>query len=145
MGAQISAGPQRFWVPERATLLKLACIFTKINTPQWVLFTFFKLYKCYQIAQRITYLLLFKILLDFNPHIMVKHNLKILQHLLQGFQRVFDDFVGARRYTIQRSLNERIIFRVKLFWVINFSFKDSFFPFCFCLKYNLFRYLIFQM
>ena len=25
------------------------------NTPPWVLFTFFKLYKWYQIAQRITY------------------------------------------------------------------------------------------
>ena len=32
------------------------CNFTKCNTPQWVLFTFLKLYKCYQIqiAQRIT-------------------------------------------------------------------------------------------
>ena len=29
--------------------------FTKINTPPWVFFTFFKLYKWYQIAQRITY------------------------------------------------------------------------------------------
>ena len=28
--------------------------FTKINTPPWVFFTFFKLYKCYQIAQRTT-------------------------------------------------------------------------------------------
>ena len=26
--------------------------FTKINTPPWVFFTFLKLYKCYQIAQR---------------------------------------------------------------------------------------------
>ena len=32
-----------------------ACNFTKINTPPWVFFTFFKLYKQYQIAQRITY------------------------------------------------------------------------------------------
>ena len=30
----------------------LVCNFTKINTPRWVLFTFFKLYKCSQIAQR---------------------------------------------------------------------------------------------
>ena len=29
--------------------------FTKINTPPWVFFTFFKLYKWYQIAQSITY------------------------------------------------------------------------------------------
>ena len=27
-----------------------------VKTPPWVFFTFFKLYKCYQIAQRITYI-----------------------------------------------------------------------------------------
>ena len=31
-----------------------ACNFTKINTPPWVFFTCFKLYKWYQIAQRTT-------------------------------------------------------------------------------------------
>ena len=31
-----------------------ACNFTKINNLPWVFFTFFKLYKWYQIAQRIT-------------------------------------------------------------------------------------------
>ena len=31
-----------------------ACNFTKINSPPWVFFTFFKLYKWYQIAQRTT-------------------------------------------------------------------------------------------
>ena len=31
-----------------------ACNFTKINTPSWVFFTFFKLYKWYQIVQHIT-------------------------------------------------------------------------------------------
>ena len=30
-------------------------IFTKSNTPPWVFFTFFKLYRWYQIAQRITF------------------------------------------------------------------------------------------
>ena len=35
-------------------LQALACNFTKINTPPWVFFTFFELYKWYQIAQRIT-------------------------------------------------------------------------------------------
>ena len=35
-------------------LVKLQAI-TKSNTPPWVFFTFFKLYKWYQIAQRITY------------------------------------------------------------------------------------------
>ena len=35
--------------------LAKACNFTKINTPIWVFFTFFKLYKWYQIVQRITY------------------------------------------------------------------------------------------
>ena len=33
----------------------LACNFTKSNTPSWVFFMFFKLYKWYQIAQNITY------------------------------------------------------------------------------------------
>ena len=36
-------------------VLILACNFTKINAPPLVFFTFLKLYKCYQIAQRITY------------------------------------------------------------------------------------------
>ena len=34
---------------------KGTCNFTKNNTPPWVFFTFFKLYKWYQIAQSITY------------------------------------------------------------------------------------------
>ena len=34
---------------------KVACNFTKINTPPWVFFTFLKLYKWYQIAQRTTF------------------------------------------------------------------------------------------
>ena len=32
-----------------------ACNFTKINTPPWVFFTFFKFYKWCQIAKRTTY------------------------------------------------------------------------------------------
>ena len=32
------------------------CLFTKINTPPWVFFTFFKSYKWYQIAKGITYI-----------------------------------------------------------------------------------------
>ena len=35
-------------------LIAKACNFTKIKTPLWVFFTLFKLYKWYQIAQRIT-------------------------------------------------------------------------------------------
>ena len=38
------------------TAIAETCNFTEINTPPWVFFTFFKLYKCYQIAQRTTYL-----------------------------------------------------------------------------------------
>ena len=34
-------------------LVKLQAYFTKSNTPPWVFFTFIKLYKWYQIAQRI--------------------------------------------------------------------------------------------
>ena len=33
----------------------LACNFTKSNTSPWLFLTFFKLYKWYRIAQRITY------------------------------------------------------------------------------------------
>ena len=36
-------------------LLWCICNFTKSNTPSWVFFTFFKLYKWYQNAHRITY------------------------------------------------------------------------------------------
>ena len=32
-----------------------ACNYTKGNTPPWVFFTFFELYKWYQIAQHITF------------------------------------------------------------------------------------------
>ena len=32
-----------------------ACNYTKSNTPLWVFFTFLKLYKWYQIVQRVTY------------------------------------------------------------------------------------------
>ena len=37
----------------------LACNFTKSNTPPWVFFAFLKLYKWYQIAQIITYMIYF--------------------------------------------------------------------------------------
>ena len=40
---------------KRRRLKAEACNFTKINTPPWVFFTFFKLYQCYQMVQRITY------------------------------------------------------------------------------------------
>ena len=36
-------------------LQALACKFTKSNTPPWVFFTFFKLYKWYQIVKSTTY------------------------------------------------------------------------------------------
>ena len=41
-------------------ILVKACSFTKINTPPWVIFTFFKLYKWYQIAQGTTYIVIQK-------------------------------------------------------------------------------------
>ena len=37
-------------------LLASACNFTKSNTPPWLFFTFFKLYKWYKIAKGITYI-----------------------------------------------------------------------------------------
>ena len=37
-------------------LLASVCNFTKSNTPPWLFFTFFKLYKSYQLAQRTTFI-----------------------------------------------------------------------------------------
>ena len=39
----------------RSKLQSLACNFTKSNTPPWVFFMFFKLHKCYQIVQSVSY------------------------------------------------------------------------------------------
>ena len=41
-----------------------ACHFAKINTPPWVFFRFFNLYKWYQIAQRITCMYLMLMISD---------------------------------------------------------------------------------
>ena len=48
-------------------VLILASNFTKINTPPWVFFTFFILYKWYQIAQRTTNVLLETIKVSKQP------------------------------------------------------------------------------
>ena len=40
--------------PWRSVNFSVACNFTKINTPPWVFFKFFKLYKWHQIEQRTT-------------------------------------------------------------------------------------------
>ena len=55
----------------------LACYLTKSNTPPWVFFTFFKLYKWYQIAQRITFSLIYHrmVLLMKTNIIMMRMNL----------------------------------------------------------------------
>ena len=37
-------------------LSALTCNFTKSNTPPWVFFTFFKLYRWYQIVQSVTFM-----------------------------------------------------------------------------------------
>ena len=64
-------------------LQALVCNFSKSNTPPWVFFKFFKLYKWYQIAQSIIYIFLRKLRikkkttrkpekLDFLPYILEK-------------------------------------------------------------------------
>ena len=55
-----------------------ACNFTKINTPPWVSFTLFKLYKWYQIAQRTTYEAVAEesVFTSFSPSQNDKHNCK---------------------------------------------------------------------
>ena len=50
-----NSDPLRDLVPFVQGCRLLACNLTKINTPPRVFLTFFKLYKWYQIAQRITY------------------------------------------------------------------------------------------
>ena len=52
-----------------------ACNFTKINTPPWVFFMFFKLCKCYQIVQRTTYMVLALPLLFCEWSVSEKENL----------------------------------------------------------------------
>ena len=62
--AQIKKREKHRW--RSVKFSKEACNFTKINTPPWVFFTFFKLYKCYQIAKRITYA---KLIIIFTPNL----------------------------------------------------------------------------
>ena len=56
----------------RSNRLKPATLLTKINTPPWVFFTFFKLYKWYQIAQSVRsngkFVQIFNSVLGSNPH-----------------------------------------------------------------------------
>ena len=42
------------------SVILVACNVTKSNTPKWVFFAFFKLYKWYQISQHITCIYNFK-------------------------------------------------------------------------------------
>ena len=49
------------------------CNFTKVSTPLWVFFTFFKLYKWYQIAQHITYGLCNSVFLSLWRHSFSKY------------------------------------------------------------------------
>ena len=57
----------------------------KSNTPPWVFFTFFKLYKWYQIAQRTTYLLIRFNNLSHSCEMQQKQNRKVSFDLNKGF------------------------------------------------------------
>ena len=48
--------PRDFSLTENYKLILWAINFIKGNTPPWMLFTFFKLYRCYQIAQSVSFL-----------------------------------------------------------------------------------------
>ena len=64
--------------------LQKAYNFTKSNTPPWMFFMFFKLYKCYQIAQSIAFVELFwKRFQNQNPRVNSKidTDLKLLKPL----------------------------------------------------------------
>ena len=54
--------------------------FTKSNTPAWVFFTFLKLYKWYQIAQRITYIQNLKNMLNEMYHDPVGKKCSIIKN-----------------------------------------------------------------
>ena len=47
---------------------------TKSNIPPWVFFTFFKLYKWYEIVQRITYRLSLYMVLVLSSSLLASHN-----------------------------------------------------------------------
>ena len=62
--------------------------FTKSNTPPWVFFTFFKLDKCYQIAQRNTcFVLVFAVCLFIvlMARVLIKYPLTLFDHFVYFF------------------------------------------------------------
>ena len=53
------------WFGTICSLKSESCSFTRSNTPPWVFFTFFKLYKWYQIAQSIITIYFDRLILNF--------------------------------------------------------------------------------
>ena len=110
------------WVLLLVNLQAEACNFTKSNTPPWVFFTFFKLYKWYQIAQSVTHgLASVKVTLQF----WVFSPISNYQFCLKSSQRRFQTCISeiTRRSPIMHILLDTNRFTVK-YW-------ERQFPYCF--------------
>ena len=59
---------------DRVVLLLVKLQVTRSNIPPWVFFTFFKLYKWYEIVQRITYRLSLYMVLVLSSSLLASHN-----------------------------------------------------------------------
>ena len=59
---------------DSGVLLLVKLQVTKSNIPPWVFFTFFKLYKWYEIVQRITYRLSLYMVLVLSSSLLASHN-----------------------------------------------------------------------
>ena len=69
----------------------MACNFSKSNPPSKVLFTFFKLYKWYQIEQRITYFQLRKLLFFFSESDNKWKGASLIEYQRRIFQKEVND------------------------------------------------------
>ena len=91
-----------------------ACNFTKNNTPLWVFFTFFKLYKWYQNAQSIAYVQINLILI--SAALMLGFNLTIilLSECEYGKSISFTKYLSVSIQIMFTGKKKRVSFRRKL-------------------------------
>ena len=96
--------------------------FTKGNTLAWVFFTFFKLYKWYQIAQRITYKSLTYINISYMRFTSTSKN----EVLILCFRKI--------RKMIRESKNIGMCLNFFFFFKVTSSIFYTYFIKCFCLR-----------
>ena len=87
-----------------------ACKFSKINTPPWVFFMFFKLYKWYQIAQCITYVSILTTFTELPLSIITQHSRLINVTLFgsHGEDEAFD--FNEKVNSLSESLSSSMIY-----------------------------------